>query len=158
MNDLLINRLKEARVNKGLKQHDVAEILGIKPNTISNWEKGRTEPDIDTFVKLCNIYEIDCARVLSSVYNYEAIPPDISITEYAHLKKYRALNLHSKRIVDIIIDNETRQNYFSDPKEAMEFLKSIDQLAAFNGKEKYSDEEILQLANTIKAVRKEAGV
>lgn len=29
-----------------------------------NWEKGRAEPDIDTFVKLCNIYEIDCARLL----------------------------------------------------------------------------------------------
>ncbi|MBD5546496.1 MAG: helix-turn-helix transcriptional regulator [Lachnospiraceae bacterium] len=158
MNKLLINKLKEARVNKGLKQHDVAEVLGIKPNTISNWEKGRTEPDIDTFVKLCNIYEIDCARLLSSVYNYETIPSDVSMAEYEHLKKYRALDLHSKRIVDNIIDDETKQDYFSNPHEAMNFLKSIEYLAAFNGKEKYTDEEILQLANTIKAGRKKVGM
>lgn len=158
MNKLLINSLKEARVNRGLKQLDVAQVLGIKPNTISNWEKGRTEPDIDTFVKLCSIYGIDCASLLSTVYTHKTIPADISVAEYEHLKKYRALNPHSKRIVDNIIDSENRQDYFSDPNAALEFLKSINNLAAFNGKEKYSDEEILQLANTIITGRKKAGM
>ena len=53
MNELLVNRLRIARTESGLKQQDVADKLGIKANTIGNWEKGRTEPDIDTFVKLC---------------------------------------------------------------------------------------------------------
>ena len=52
MNELLVDRLKHARAEQGLKQSDVAEKLGLKANTISNWEKGRTEPDIDSFVKL----------------------------------------------------------------------------------------------------------
>ena len=61
MNELLITRLRNARIENNMKQQDVADILGIKPNTLSNWEKGRTEPDIDTFVKLCDIYQIDCS-------------------------------------------------------------------------------------------------
>ena len=64
MNELLITRLRNARIENNMKQQDVADILGIKPNTLSNWEKGRTEPDIDTFVKLCDIYQIDCSSLL----------------------------------------------------------------------------------------------
>jgi len=28
----------------GLFQKDVAEIIGVTPDTITNWEKGRTKP------------------------------------------------------------------------------------------------------------------
>ena len=73
MNELLVDRLKSARIASGLKQQDVAEKMGIKANTISNWEKGRTEPDIDSFVKLCDIYKIDCASLLSDVYSFDRI-------------------------------------------------------------------------------------
>jgi DNA-binding transcriptional regulator YiaG len=29
----------------GLKQKDVAKIIGTSPDTITNWERGRTQPD-----------------------------------------------------------------------------------------------------------------
>lgn len=106
MNELLVERLKEARNNKGLKQQEVAEQLGIKANTISNWEKGRTEPDIDTFAKLCQIYEIDCAALLSDVYAFKRISNDISLMEYEHIKKYRDLDNHGKEMVDFTLEKE----------------------------------------------------
>lgn len=158
MNEILINQLKKARIDKGLKQYDVAMLLGIKPNTISNWEKGRTEPDIDTFIKLCNIYDIDCANLLSSVNERNTISSDISLTEYEHIQKYRTLSSDSKRIVDNFIESESRQNHFSNPDEAMEYLKSINLLAAFNKKENFSEEDILQLANVIKTGREKGGL
>ena len=92
MNELLVNRLRSARTDKNMKQQEVADILGIKPNTLSNWEKGRTEPDIDTFVKLCDIYEIDCASLLSDVYAFKQIKSEVSLSEFDHLKKYRSLD------------------------------------------------------------------
>lgn len=107
MNELLINRLKNARMDRGLKQQEVAEQLGIKANTISNWEKGRTEPDIDTFVKLCDIYQIDCASLLSDVYAFERIGTDISLYEYDHIKKYRSLDETGKNHVDTVLSWET---------------------------------------------------
>lgn len=158
MNEILINKLKNARIDKGLKQYDVATLLGIKPNTISNWEKGRTEPDIDTFIKLCNIYDIDCANLLSSFNERQRISPDISLSEYEHIKKYRTLSTDSKRIVDNFIESESRHNHFNDPDEAMDFLKNINLLAAFNKKENFSEEDILQLANIIKTGREKGGL
>ncbi len=106
MNELLIERLRAARLNKSMKQQEVADILGIKPNTLSNWEKGRTEPDIDTFVKLCDIYEIDCASLLEDVYAFKRVRSDISLEEYEFLKKYRVLDEHGKKNVNNILDNE----------------------------------------------------
>lgn len=106
MNELLVERLKEARNNKGLKQQEVADQLGIKANTISNWEKGRTEPDIDTFVKLCRIYQIDCAALLSDVYAFKRISNDISLVEYKYIKKYRDLDEHGREMVDFTLNKE----------------------------------------------------
>ncbi|CUP47853.1 helix-turn-helix domain-containing protein [Hungatella hathewayi] len=109
MNELLVDRLKSARIASGLKQQDVAEKMGIKANTISNWEKGRTEPDIDSFVKLCDIYKIDCASLLSDVYAFDRIGTDISLTEYDHIKKYRDLDDQGKEHVDSVLDWETER-------------------------------------------------
>lgn len=109
MNELLITRLRTARIDKNMKQQEVADILGIKPNTLSNWEKGRTEPDIDTFVKLCDIYEIDCASLLSDVYAFKRIKSDISLSEYEHIKKYRFISEHSpdgRETIDYILNRE----------------------------------------------------
>lgn len=106
MNELLVEKLKEARNNKGLKQQEVADQLGIKANTISNWEKGRTEPDIDTFVKLCRIYQIDCADLLSDVYAFKRISNDISLVEYEYIKKYRNLDDHGREMVDFTLEKE----------------------------------------------------
>lgn len=106
MNELLIKRLRTARLDMKMKQQDVADILGIKPNTLSNWEKGRTEPDIDTFVKLCDIYELDCAALLSEVYTFKRIKSDISLAEYEMIKKYRELDEYAKKNVDTILENE----------------------------------------------------
>lgn len=106
MNELLISRLRSARIDKNMKQQEVANILGIKPNTLSNWEKGRTEPDIDTFVKLCDIYEIDCASLLDDVYAFKRVKSDISLSEYEYIKKYRNLDNHGREMVDFALEKE----------------------------------------------------
>lgn len=38
--------LEAARVNAGLTQKELAEILGVSNVTVVNWEKGNTEPTI----------------------------------------------------------------------------------------------------------------
>lgn len=38
--------LEAARVNAGLTQKELAELLGVSNVTVVNWEKGNTEPTI----------------------------------------------------------------------------------------------------------------
>lgn len=48
--------LKAARVNAGLTQDEVAETLKKSKNTIVNYEKGRSTPDIETGKALATLY------------------------------------------------------------------------------------------------------
>ena len=49
-------KLKEARLNAGLKQEELAKQLGVSRQTISNWENDRSYPDLGSAVKLSNLY------------------------------------------------------------------------------------------------------
>jgi len=44
-------KLKDARVSAGLTQEQVSEELGISRQTMSNWENGKTYPDIVSVIK-----------------------------------------------------------------------------------------------------------
>lgn len=47
-----------ARVNKGIKQVDAAKAIGVMPQTLRNWEKGKTNPTFAQTQKLCELYEV----------------------------------------------------------------------------------------------------
>lgn len=56
-NELKIS-LAAARVNAGLTQSEVAQIMRIGKQTIVNWEKGITEPKINQARELSDLYKI----------------------------------------------------------------------------------------------------
>ena len=109
MNRYLIEKLKEGRLSKGLKQSDVTKLTGIKNTTLSNYENGNTEPDMDTFLKLCHLYELDYAELLGEAYGYRlpGISIDIKNSDINMIKKYRALDEHGKDIVDTVLEKES---------------------------------------------------
>ena len=53
----LLQNLKRYRILKNLTQEDVAEYLGITPQSVSKWERGETYPDITLLPALANIFE-----------------------------------------------------------------------------------------------------
>lgn len=108
MNDYLRNKLKEGRNAKGLKQSTVANMIGVKGNTLSNYENGVSEPDIDTFCALCDIYELDPAEILGEAYglNVQGTDFDIKPSEIEHIEKYRVLDQHGKEMVDFTLRKE----------------------------------------------------
>ena len=50
--------LAAARVNAGLTQDEVAKYMKVSKNTIVNWEKGKSEPQISEAQKLSRLYKI----------------------------------------------------------------------------------------------------
>ena len=55
MNDKLIlkNRLKEARLQSGMSQTQLAELVGVSKNTISSIETGQFNPTAKLALILC---------------------------------------------------------------------------------------------------------
>lgn len=55
--------LKALRVNKNLKQTEVAGIVGVSVSTIKNWESGMSFPKPKHIDKLCELYGISYDRI-----------------------------------------------------------------------------------------------
>ena len=63
-NNVFGKRLKELRIEKGLSQQKLGELLGFCNQTISFWESGSREPDLDTLVKIAHYFEIPFEELL----------------------------------------------------------------------------------------------
>jgi len=50
--------LKAARINRNLTAKEAAEKLGISVETLSNWEKGETYPDIPKLKRIETVYQV----------------------------------------------------------------------------------------------------
>lgn len=48
-------RMYEIRKKKHIKVKDIASLLHVSYQTVSNWEHGRTEPDIKSLISLAHI-------------------------------------------------------------------------------------------------------
>ena len=49
-------RLKELRTNKNLTQSELAEKIGCNQTAIGKYERKELEPNIETMIKLCEIF------------------------------------------------------------------------------------------------------
>lgn len=58
-------RLRTARVAAGLTQSAVAGVIGCSVDTVSNYERGRTEPRLVDIARLATIYRVSCDWILT---------------------------------------------------------------------------------------------
>lgn len=57
-------RLKELRIERKLSQQKLGENLGFCNQTISFWESGSREPDLDTLLKIAHYFEVSLEDLL----------------------------------------------------------------------------------------------
>ena len=58
--------LAAARVNSNMTQAEVAEKMRVSKQTIVNWEKGTTTPDVDQARQLSELYQIPINNIFFS--------------------------------------------------------------------------------------------
>lgn len=56
--------IKKLRIAKQLTQEELASYLGITSKAVSQWECGRTSPDISQIPALCNLFQISADELL----------------------------------------------------------------------------------------------
>ena len=61
---MLGEKIKLYRENKKMTQNEIADILGVKPATISKYEAGTIEPNIESLKKLAEIFEVSVDQLL----------------------------------------------------------------------------------------------
>lgn len=97
-------RLREARENKGLMQHQLAKLIGAKSaGVISNWENGLNKPDVDKIALLCKVLEVSPSFLLDISQDDAFI---CSPAEQNFIECVRSLDCYGKRAVELILMNE----------------------------------------------------
>lgn len=59
-----MNRIRELREDRDLRQIDVTKATGIDQKTLSNYETGRTNPDSWAIIKLADFFGVTCDYLL----------------------------------------------------------------------------------------------
>lgn len=60
----IADKIKNARMQKGYTQEQVAENLFVSRQTISNWENGKSLPDILSIMRMSELYELSLDELM----------------------------------------------------------------------------------------------
>ncbi|WP_407888509.1 helix-turn-helix domain-containing protein [Levilactobacillus sp. N40-8-2] len=60
----LNEQLRQKRLTKSWTQEQLANRLFVSTKTISNWETGKTFPDIESLISLCQLYHLSLDQLL----------------------------------------------------------------------------------------------
>lgn len=94
-------KIKQARLDRKYTQKQLAELIGAKHNTISNWEKDQNKPNPDIIELLCGVLEVPPS------YFFDADPEfSLSLVEQNLINKYRKLGVHGREVVTRIVELE----------------------------------------------------
>lgn len=57
--------IKETRTNSNMTQEEYGAKLGVSRQTVSSWENGRSMPDLQMLIDICNMYHISLDKLLN---------------------------------------------------------------------------------------------
>ena len=106
--------LKRLRINSGLTAEQVGEQIGKSGKTVNGWENGRSQPDGDTFLKLCDIYKVkDIMQEFEyTVNSAKQKKQSVDVQKESLLKNYEALNeIGKNKLVEYSHDLVNSGNY-----------------------------------------------
>lgn len=99
-------KLKQLRKEKNLSQVEMANILNVHQTAVSQWEQGRTTPDMQTLIKIADYFQVTVDYLLGK--NSETVDSYnfLTVSEKQLIKKYRLLDQHGQKAVNSVLDVE----------------------------------------------------
>lgn len=62
--NVLADNLKKLRLEKNLRQYQVADIVGVNPSAISAYENGLRQPSYEVLIRLADLYRVSIDFIL----------------------------------------------------------------------------------------------
>lgn len=56
--------IRSLRIDKGLSQDYIAELLGVSHQAVSRWENGLAAPSVDNIAELCELFDVSFEQLL----------------------------------------------------------------------------------------------
>lgn len=65
-NNYLGKTIKELRLEEGISQRELGERMNVCNQSISFWENGQREPDLDTLIKIAKYFQVSTDFLLGN--------------------------------------------------------------------------------------------
>ena len=92
-----MNRIREVRKAKKLSQTELAEMLHVHQTAVSQWENGKTEPDMDNLCRIADIFGVTVDYLLGVDTQSKTIDEQLSEIDFALSGEIRDLNDEEKQ-------------------------------------------------------------
>lgn len=99
------SRLRERREELGLKQNELGKLLGVTGSAIGNYENGISSPKAEILYQVFDVLKCD-ANFLFQDEMKELETDDLTVPEIKMVKKYRSLDDHGKKFIDVALEHE----------------------------------------------------
>ena len=113
--------IKKLRRDKGITQEQLAELLGLSTNAISQWECDKTAPDISHLPVLANIFEVS-ADVLLEI-DLAKSKKQAEIEEFK--SKYAKLHSQGKTEERVLLSRAMQKKYPNDETVRHHLMRAL---------------------------------
>lgn len=108
-------KIMKLRKEQGFSRDNFAEKIGIPSTTLRNYELGVHEPGHMFIIQMAQRFSVSTDYLLGlsedRVPRYPTDEDDTTVSEVemAMVRAYRRLDAHGKRLVDLVIDEESKR-------------------------------------------------
>ena len=99
------SKIKRARLEKKLTQEQIAELLGVSRQTISNWENEKFYPDIISVIKMSECYDVSLDYLLKGEQKmntyYEYLEESTNVVK-SNIKRNKIITILSYLLIWVI--------------------------------------------------------
>ena len=96
--NITMNRIRELREDRDMRQVDLSAATGIDQKTVSNYETGKTNPDSWAIIKLAEFFGVSCDYLLGVSSRNVRSADDV-------LSEIEAIKLHLNEIEKYLKNN-----------------------------------------------------
>ena len=66
-NYFIAEKIKSARIKRGLSQKQLGQMLGISDRAVSKWENGTSDPSTSNLLALAILYGVSVEEILNKI-------------------------------------------------------------------------------------------
>lgn len=144
------NKIKEYREKNNMTQKEIAEILGVEPGTISKYESGMIEPNIESLKRLADTFNITVDELIKDEEKFDLAK--VNVLEVLREQKEMELkgNLyHNTQVIFAYNTNHIEGSKLTEDQTMYIFETNT---ILFEGQTVASVDDILETANHFKLV------
>lgn len=100
----LAENIRFSREKIGMYQSDLGKALGVSAQAISKWELGKAEPDRESILKMCELFDVSADELLGRDPGTKKEAAPLGGLEEALREKYRQLTPDQQKQADLYLD------------------------------------------------------